>query len=169
MTVRWARFARVLLPPNEQQWFDAAIAELPYVDATRRIQWCAGLAGFVLGRSLRTTGAAAATTCGLVVLAAATGLIDLNIEPTSVSLLLLLSASALGGYVAPRAWWLAGPLIGSSISLTAAIATLFGLHPPGRPVETSTATILILLLLVVPGTFSSWAGARLRARLRSRQ
>ncbi|MGI8662117.1 MAG: hypothetical protein ACR2LQ_02765 [Acidimicrobiales bacterium] len=164
MRPRLDRVARLLLRPDDRQWLEAALAETPHVDPNERAEWRAGIAAFVVRRCARRFAVATAAATALVVVAFAIGFLDLNIEPTSVSLLLILAAGATGGYVLHRSWWLAGIIVGSSISLTAATVGQLDLQPAGRAAETSATSILLLLVLVAPASVASWAGATARRR-----
>jgi hypothetical protein len=164
MTPRWSGYLRRLLRPEERQWLDAAFAELPHIDENQRARWRAGITTYIARGCLERLAAATAATSALVIAAFGIGLLDLNIEPTSVSLLLILAAAATGGYVFHRSWWLPGLVIGSSISFTAGMVLLFDLHPPGRPVETSVSAIIALLVLTLPAVAASRCGAGLRHR-----
>ena len=157
------RLVRGLVPRRQRPWFDAALAELPALDNEDRRRWSAGIALFVARSVCSRLVGAAAVTLSLVAVALGVGGLDLQIEPTSGSLLLVLGAGALGGYLVAESWWLVGLIVGSSISLTSATIVAFGLEISGdHPAETSTGAILFLLVLCAPTLCASWTGAKFR-------
>jgi hypothetical protein len=159
------RVLRALVPSARRPWLDAALAESITVEPGDRRRWRIGVALFVARQVSRRFAVALAMTVPLVLTALLVGWLDLQIEPTSVSLLLIVSTGALGGYLFRRTWWLPGLILGSSISLTSATIRIFHLSVTGEhPATTSTTAIAVLLVLCVPALGASWAGATVRRR-----
>ena len=165
MNSKWIAVARHLVRASDRQWLEAALAEVPHIDAQHRADWRAETRRYVWQSFLLRVAVATAAVGLLALTALGIGWLDLHIEPTSVSLALILAASATGGYILTRSWWLPGLMIGSSISLTAWTVHTLGLHPSGRPVTTSSTSMVVLLALTIPAIIASRTGAALRRRL----
>ncbi len=159
----WA--LRVVVPPARRPWLDAAFAEGSAVDPRDRRAWYVGIALFVARQVAMRCAVALAATVPLVLTALVLGWLDLQIEPTSVSLLLIVAAGAIGGYLLWRTWWLPGLILGASVSLTATSIGVFHLSVAGEhPADTSAVAIGVLLVLCIPALGASWAGATVRRR-----
>ncbi len=162
---RLLRLIRAIMPSHDQQWLDAALAETPYLAPGDSINWRAGIVTLILRWVARRLATGLVLLSGLLAAAALVGWLDLQIEPTSVSLVLILVTGAICGYMTNGSWPIAGVVIGSSISLSALAIRAMNLSVAGdHPPQTSMAAILALLVLVVPTLLASWLGATVRRR-----
>ena len=157
------------LPAGRRDLGRALPAELAVVPPGReRAAWIAGGVWFVVKENVMHR---VGYLLGLAIAAAVLVGVDrigTSDDAGQVSMLVLLAAAALLGFVAPRLAWLAGLVIGAALAAAHTLYLFLGIavgDPAARPGGYGGAALL--LVLIVPATVAAYLGAGARWLLRA--